>query len=144
MSPWLPDCSEEAKQLGFLSQDAGIGKRPKTLSLWNWLLSSMRERYLCTGDPLVHRDKWNTMEQGIQYLREWAVLEAIYKDSKKEQFPINPDDIQCTQTMCWKFLWNTPVSCVSSLAVMLWTGGEKEWTIWFPDSSCMKKPFLPW
>lgn len=102
----------------------GIGKRTETL--WKWLLSSMRERYLYKDDLSVHQDKWNTMEQHIQYLRESAVLEVICKDSKKEQFPVNPDDIQCTQTMCWKFLWSTLVSCVSSLVLMPWKGGDQK------------------
>lgn len=34
------------------------------------------------------------MEKGIQYLRELAVLEVLY-----EQFPINPDEVWCTQTL---------------------------------------------
>lgn len=95
-------------------------------TLWNWLLSSMRERWLCKDDLAVHRDKWNTTEQGIQYLYPVPVLEVICKDSKKEQSPVNPDDIQCTQTMWWEFLWSTLLSCVSSLVLMDWKRGDQK------------------
>lgn len=39
------------------------------------------------------------MEKGIRYLRELAVLEVLYRDSNNEQFPINPDEVWCTQTL---------------------------------------------
>lgn len=34
----------------------------------------------------------------MQNLRKLAVLEVLYKDANNEQFPINPDEVQCTQT----------------------------------------------
>lgn len=49
-----------------------------------------------------------------QCLRELAVLEIIFPDN--EQFPNNPDSIQCTQNM-----W----SCAKSLGVLAWKEGEE-------------------
>lgn len=86
----------EAKQLGSLSQDAGIDqgirKRPETCSLCRQFLSIVRERYSCKDELLVCHKAWN-MAQGVWYLRESAVLEMIFSDN--EQFPNNPDSIQC-------------------------------------------------
>lgn len=50
------------------------------------------------------------MEKGIQYLRALAVLEVLYRDSNKEQSSVAPDEIQCTQFMCWKFVQSMPSS----------------------------------
>lgn len=88
----------EVKQPGSLSQDAGIDqgirKRPGTCSLCRQFLSIVRERYSCKDELLVHHKGWNNMAQGVWYLRESAVLEIIFSDN--EQFPNNPDSIQCT------------------------------------------------
>ncbi|KAJ7422565.1 hypothetical protein BTVI_13667 [Pitangus sulphuratus] len=73
----------EAKQLGSLSQDTGIdkgiGKRTETLSLQ----SCVRERYLFKGDLVVYPCRQNTMEKGIQYLRELAVVKACISLAKR-------------------------------------------------------------
>ncbi|KAK4817536.1 hypothetical protein QYF61_019454 [Mycteria americana] len=74
----------EAKQLGSLSREGDIdkatGKGAQALSLWRWLLSGVKERYPFKEDVICHRVKWTTMERGIQYLRELAMLEVIYSD----------------------------------------------------------------
>ncbi|RMC19044.1 hypothetical protein DUI87_03648 [Hirundo rustica rustica] len=76
----------EARQLGSLSRDVvidqGIGRTQQTLSLWQRLLTSVRGRYLCKEDLQVHQGKWSTMEQGIQCLRELAVLEIIFSEDR--------------------------------------------------------------
>ncbi|RMC19310.1 hypothetical protein DUI87_03918 [Hirundo rustica rustica] len=54
----------------------------------------------------MHQGKWSTMEQGIQCLRELAVLEIIF--SEDEQFPKTPDDFQCTSQMWLRFAWLGP------------------------------------
>ncbi|KAK4811353.1 hypothetical protein QYF61_027582 [Mycteria americana] len=68
---------KEAKQLGSLSREGGIdkaiGKGEPALSLWRQLLSAMKERYPFKEDVYCP-GKWTTMEKGIQYLRELAVL----------------------------------------------------------------------
>lgn len=72
--------------MGSLFQDVGIGKgigkRTETLSVWRQHLSNMREQYSLMDDLIVHQDKWNAMEKGIQDLKEFTVLEVIYKGFK--------------------------------------------------------------
>ncbi|RMC19837.1 hypothetical protein DUI87_03402 [Hirundo rustica rustica] len=76
----------EARQLGSLSRDVvidqGIGRTQQTLSLWQRLLTSVRDRYLCKEDLQVHQGKWSTMEQGTRCLRELAVLEIISQKTR--------------------------------------------------------------
>ncbi|GAB0207941.1 hypothetical protein GRJ2_003259800 [Grus japonensis] len=114
---------KEAKQLGSLSREGGIdratGRKTPALSLWRRLLSSMRERYPFSED-VCHPGKWTTMERGIQYLRELAMREMVYYDLDNAQLPTDPDEVQCTQPMWWKFVWSAPLSYINSLTVMDW------------------------
>ncbi|XP_061872974.1 uncharacterized protein LOC133628607 [Colius striatus] len=117
---------KEARQLGSLSRDGGIDKamgRPsQTLSLWRRLLLGMKERYPFKEDITSLPSKWTTMEKGIQYLRELAVLEIIYNDYA----PTDPDEIQCTRVMWRKFLRSAPPNYASSLAVVSWKEDERQ------------------
>ncbi|KAK4817334.1 hypothetical protein QYF61_010237 [Mycteria americana] len=119
---------KEAKQLGFLSREGGIdkaiGKGAPVLSLWRRLLSAMKERYPFKEDVIYRPGKWTTMEKGIQYLRELAVLEVIYGDLDNEQLPKDPDEVQCTRPMWRKLVRNAPPSCANSLAILNWKDGE--------------------
>ncbi|RMC00758.1 hypothetical protein DUI87_22441 [Hirundo rustica rustica] len=116
----------EARQLGSLSRDVvidqGIGRTQQTLSLWRRLLTSVRDRYLCKEDLQVHQGKWSTMEQGMQCLRELAVLEIIF--SEDERFPKSPDDVQCTSQMWLKFAQLGPEMYSYYLAMLQWREGE--------------------
>lgn len=60
----------------------------------------------CEGkeDVIYHSGKWATIERGIWYLWELAVLEMIYYDLNNAQSPINPDEVQCMQPVWWKFV----------------------------------------
>ena len=64
------------------------------------------------------------MERGIQYLRELAVREMLYYDPDNAQLPTDPDEVQCTQPMWWKFVRSTPSSYANALAVMDWRDEE--------------------
>ena len=81
----------EGKQLGSLSRegaiDKAIGKKTQVLSLWRQILSGVMERCPFKEDVTCHLGKWTTMERGIQYLRELAVLEVIYNDRKMCSHP---------------------------------------------------------
>ncbi|KAK4819771.1 hypothetical protein QYF61_011371 [Mycteria americana] len=114
---------KEAKQLESLSKegsiDKAVGKGALVLSLWKYEGKiSLRGRYL--------PGKWTTMERGIQYLRELAVLEVIYGDLDNEQLPKDPDEVQCTRPMWQKLVWSAPASYANSLAVTIWKdrGGQ--------------------
>ncbi|KAM4879514.1 uncharacterized protein FYW23_015561 [Sylvia borin] len=116
----------EARQLGSLSRDVvidqGIGKNQETLSLWQRLLASVKDRYLCKEDLLVHQGKWTTIEQGIRCLRELAVLEIIF--SEDERFPKSPDDVQCTSRMWLRCARLGPEMYSRYLATLQWREGE--------------------
>ncbi|XP_072715702.1 uncharacterized protein [Ciconia boyciana] len=119
---------KEAKQLGSLSREEGtdkaIGKGEPALSLWRRLLSAMKERYPFKEDVVYRPGKWTTMEKGIQYLRELAVLEAIYGDLDDERSPKDPDEVGYTQPMWQKLVRSAPSSCANSLAILTWKDGE--------------------
>ncbi|KAK4810757.1 hypothetical protein QYF61_007731 [Mycteria americana] len=50
----------------------------------------MKERYRFKEDVVYRSGKWTTMERGIQYLRELAVLEVVYSDLNNEQLSKDP------------------------------------------------------
>ncbi|KAK4832795.1 hypothetical protein QYF61_025663 [Mycteria americana] len=79
--------------------DKAIGKGAQALSLWRRLLSAMKERSPFKEDVIYHPGKWTTVEKGIQYLRELAVLEVICDDLDNEQLSKDPDEVKCTQPM---------------------------------------------
>ncbi|MCQ4078415.1 hypothetical protein FK519_26840 [Klebsiella pneumoniae] len=120
----------EARQLGSISRegsiDKAVGKGTQALSLWRQLLSGVKERYPFKEDVMCHPGKWATMERGIQYLRELAVLEIIYDDLDNDQLPKDPDEVRCTRQMWRKFVRSAPSSYANSLAVMTWKDGEEE------------------
>ncbi|KAK4807112.1 hypothetical protein QYF61_018453 [Mycteria americana] len=119
---------KEAKQLGSLSREGGIdkaiGKGEPARSLWRRLLSAIRERYPFKEDVVYRPGKWTTMERGIQYLRELAVLEVIYGDLDDVQSPTDPDEVQCTRPLWRKLVRNGPLSCANSLAILTLRDGD--------------------
>ena len=119
---------KEAKQLGSLSREGGIdkalGKGTQALSLWRRLLSGERERQPFKEDIVYRLGKWMTMEKGIQYLRELAMLEVIYGDLDDQWSSKDPDVAECKQPMWQKFVWSTPSTHGNSLAVMSWKDGK--------------------
>ncbi|KAK4807032.1 hypothetical protein QYF61_000361 [Mycteria americana] len=119
---------KEAKQLGSLSREGGIdkaiGKGAQALSLWRQLLSGMKERYPFKEDVIYHPGKWTTMERGIQYLRELAMLEVIYGDLDNEQLSKDPDEVRCTRPTWRKLVRSAPSSYANSLAILTWKDGE--------------------
>lgn len=102
--------------------DQGIRETLETLSFWQWLLASKRTRYLCKGDIHVQEGIWSTMEQGIQCLRELAVLEIFFPED--ERFPKSPDGVQCTSQMWLKFAWLRPEIYSHYIATLQWKEGE--------------------
>ncbi|KAK4818030.1 hypothetical protein QYF61_004154 [Mycteria americana] len=89
-----------------------------------WASVAMKEKYPFKEDVIYRPGKWTTMEKGIQYLRELAVLEVIYGDLDNERLPRDPDEDQCTQPMWQKLVQNAPSSCANSLAILNWKDGE--------------------
>ncbi|KAJ7412559.1 Gag polyprotein [Willisornis vidua] len=133
ISAWLLRCwdygadgqlleGREAQQLGSLARDRGIergiGKETAVYSLWRRLLSSVRTRYPFKEDLVNSPGKWTTAHEGIQYLRELAVLEVIYGDLKNDNVSKDPEDVPCTMAMWRKVIQSAPASYSNSLAAM--------------------------
>ncbi|XP_062465251.1 E3 ubiquitin-protein ligase AMFR isoform X1 [Pezoporus occidentalis] len=115
----------EARRLGSLSRKGGIdksiGRGAQVFSLWSRLLSSVKEQYPFKED-VCHTVRWTSVERGIQYLRELAVLEVIYDDNEK--LSKDPDEVRCTRYMWQKFVQSIPSLYADLLAVMMWKDGE--------------------
>ncbi|XP_063280886.1 uncharacterized protein LOC134565298 [Prinia subflava] len=95
----------EARNLGPLTQDSGVNqvfvREQGPLYLWERLLMSVRERFVHRErmQEYHHRMCWKTLEEGIQQLREVAVLEALFGRSGQQDN--DPDKVRCTGQMLW-------------------------------------------
>ncbi|GAB0206368.1 hypothetical protein GRJ2_003102400 [Grus japonensis] len=94
----------EAQQLGSLGKEAAI------CSLWRRLLSSVRARYPLKEDLVNSPGKWTTADEGIQYLRELAVLGVIHSDLDDEEVSKDPEDVLCTRATWRKAIQSAPAS----------------------------------
>ncbi|XP_026712425.1 E3 ubiquitin-protein ligase AMFR isoform X1 [Athene cunicularia] len=108
------------------SVDKAIVKEPQIFSLWKRLLSGVKEGYPFKNNVICHPDKWTTMEKGIQYLRELAMLEVIKDAVNNKQLSTDPDEVRCTVFMWWNFVQSAPRFCAKSLAVMTRKGVEEQ------------------
>ncbi|XP_041265638.1 sushi domain-containing protein 1-like, partial [Onychostruthus taczanowskii] len=109
----------EARHLGSLSHDPvidqGMMSRASPHSLWEWVLDSVAQRYLCVDDLYIQQTPWKTIEQGIQRLREMAVAELIFSDDITTR---NPDQVPCTPVMWRKLVRLGPPEYASALAIL--------------------------
>ncbi|TRZ07696.1 hypothetical protein HGM15179_019413 [Zosterops borbonicus] len=109
----------EAKNLGSLShslvvdQEMMRGANPH--NLWERVLGSVAQRYLCADDVYMQQTQWNTIEQGIQCLREMAVAEIFFSDDQNTR---NPDLVPYTSMMGRKLVQLGPQEYSSALAIM--------------------------
>lgn len=70
-------------------------------SLWRQPLLSVRARDPVREDLVNSPGKWNTTDEGIQHLRESAVLEVTYSDPDDENAPADLEDVPYPWAM-WK------------------------------------------
>ncbi|KAM4879532.1 uncharacterized protein FYW23_015576 [Sylvia borin] len=109
----------EARHLGSLSHDPvidqGMMREATPCSLWERVLGSVAQRYLCADDLYMQQTQWKTIEQGIQRLREMAVAEIIFSDDLNTK---NPDLVPCTPVMWRKLVRLGPSEYASALAIM--------------------------
>ena len=95
----------EARNLKPLTQDSGVDqvfvRETGPLSLWEQLLMSVRERFVHRKrmQEHHHRMHWKTLEEGIQQLREVAVLEVLC--GRGRQHDNDPDEVRGTGHMLW-------------------------------------------
>lgn len=96
-------------------------EKRQSFTLWQWLFSSMGERYPFKEDLGFNPGKCITMEEGIQYLREMAMVGMVYGINMDDNTNSHDeDDRKCTWSMWQRVAWNAPVSYVSTLAGMNW------------------------
>ncbi|RMC21170.1 hypothetical protein DUI87_02028 [Hirundo rustica rustica] len=109
----------ETRNLGSLSHDPVIDqeimREAHPCSLWEWVLGSVAQRYLCADDFYMQQTQWKTIEQGIQSLREMAVVEIVFSDDLNTR---NPDLVPCTPVMWQKLVRLGPQEYSSALAIM--------------------------
>ncbi|XP_005042583.1 PREDICTED: uncharacterized protein LOC101816049 [Ficedula albicollis] len=112
----------EARNLGPLTQDSGLNqvfvREPGPLSLWERLLMSVRERFVYRERmPEHHRRRpWKTLEEGIQQLREVAVLEVLF--GRDGQHDNDPDKVRCTGQMLWNLATLGPSQYTAFIAMI--------------------------
>ena len=80
-SVWLD--SREARQLGGITRNSAIDRDISTcqnqaFTLWKPMLVAIKERYPFKDDLMPQKKKWTSMEKGIHYLREYAVVEMLH------------------------------------------------------------------
>ncbi|RMC19423.1 hypothetical protein DUI87_04034 [Hirundo rustica rustica] len=109
----------EARHLGSLSHDPVIDqemmREASPCSLWERVLGSVAQRYLCADNLYMQQTQWKTIEQGIQHLREMAVAEIVFSDDLNTR---NPDLVPCTPVMWRKLVRLGPQEYSSALAIM--------------------------
>ncbi|RMC21133.1 hypothetical protein DUI87_01991 [Hirundo rustica rustica] len=109
----------EARHLGSLSHDPVIDqeiiREASPCSLWERVLGSVAQRYLCADDLYMQQTQWKTIKQEIQCLREMAVAEIVFSDDINTR---NPDLVPCTPVMWRKLVQLGPQEYSSALAIM--------------------------
>ncbi|RMB96967.1 hypothetical protein DUI87_26547 [Hirundo rustica rustica] len=116
----------EARHLGSLPHDPVINqemmREAHSCSLWEPVLGSVAQRYLCADDLYMQQTQWKTIEQGIQCLREMAVAEMVFSDDLNTR---NPDLVPCTPVMWRKLVRLGPQEYSSALAKIKWDDTEE-------------------
>ncbi|XP_058709019.1 uncharacterized protein LOC131586178 [Poecile atricapillus] len=109
----------EARHLGSLSHDPVIDQEvmrgADPYSLWERVLRSVAQRYLCADDLYIQQTCWKTIEQGIQHLREMAIAEIVFVGDLGTR---NPDLVPCTSVMWQKLVRLEPQEYASALATI--------------------------
>ncbi|OWK54466.1 Gag-Pol polyprotein [Lonchura striata] len=112
----------KARNLVPLTQDSGMNqvfvREPDSLFLWEWLLMSVRERFVHRErmQEHQHRTCWKTLEEGIQQLREVAALEVLF--GRDGQHDNDPDKVRCTGQMLWSLANLGPCQCTTFIAMI--------------------------
>ncbi|XP_029819365.1 neurofilament heavy polypeptide-like [Manacus vitellinus] len=109
---------DEARQLGSIARDPVIeqemGREKMASSLWLRILHAVRVKYPFKESLKSSSRRWRTAEEGIQYLRELAMLEIIYSDPDYYDIQV-PENVPCTQPMWKKVIQGAPKPYVSCL-----------------------------
>ena len=104
----------EARQLGDVARDKTIDRGisrclDEAATLWDRMLIAVMERYPYRNDLEPATKMWDTVEQGIQYLREMALVEMLYGPNFAPNDPHQNHDPERVRTTpeIWKKLTRT-------------------------------------
>ncbi|XP_021236236.1 uncharacterized protein LOC110389699 [Numida meleagris] len=125
--------STEACQLGSIARDSAIDRdirrcQDESFTLWKRMLLAVKEKYPFKNDLMPEAKKWTTMEKGIQYLRECAVVEMLHDpgfipdDPNQEH---DPERIRCTPDMWHPFTRTAPEKYAGTLSAMYGRGERR-------------------
>ena len=130
-SVWLD--SREARQLGGVARDSAIDRGISTcqnqaFTLWKRMLLAVKERYPFKDDLMPEKKKWADMEEGICYLREYAVVEMLHSPDFIPDEPDqehDPERVRCTPNMWRTFTKTAPERYASTFAAMYGRGERR-------------------
>ena len=130
-SVWLD--SREARQLGGIARDSAIDRGISTcqnqaFTLWKQMLLAVKERYPFKDDLMPEKKKWADMEEGICYLREYAVVEMLHSPDFIPDEPDqehDPERVRCTPNMWRTFTKTAPERYASTFAAMYGRGERR-------------------
>ena len=100
----------KVRQLGGIAKDSSIDRGISrcldgAAALWERMLVAVRERYPFKDSLKPVMKKWDTIEKGIQYLREIAVVEMLYDPNFVPNNPCqehDPERVRMTPGIWWK------------------------------------------
>ena len=106
----------EARQLGAIARDPaidrGIGRcLDESASLWERVLIAVKERYRFKDGLKPVMKRWDTVEKGIQYLREMAVVEMLFDPNFVPNHPRqerDPERVRTTPEIWQRLITTAP------------------------------------
>ncbi|XP_052561347.1 uncharacterized protein LOC128091953 isoform X3 [Tympanuchus pallidicinctus] len=116
-----------ARQLGSIAGDSamdrGISRCLRGVTtLWERMLLAVKERHPFKGDLEPEVKRWKTLKEGIQYLRETAVVEMLYDPMFVPNDPRpnrrDPENVWITSDVVWNLTRTAPERYLGVLASM--------------------------
>ncbi|NXO69829.1 DZIP3 ligase, partial [Phainopepla nitens] len=138
--------SSEARQLGSLSRDAAVDRRiwrrAGTHSLWRRLAWSVREAYATRGLP-VHRARWNSKVEGVEYLIELTMADILFGHARNSCYLDDPDAAYCTWHIWEALTRSASPPFAEALASVTWHRELKVLKVQNFIWDCTAKPSAP-
>ena len=113
----------EARQLGAIARDPAIDRgisrcSDEAASLWERVLTAVKEKYPFKNGLKIAMKKWDTVEKGIQYLREIGVVEMLYDPNFVPNHPHQdnyPEKVRTTPEVWQKLVTTAPDKYAATL-----------------------------
>ncbi|XP_046793608.1 E3 ubiquitin-protein ligase synoviolin isoform X2 [Gallus gallus] len=137
MAAWLLRCYDsgakgvnlegrQLRRLGSLSNEPALDRlicrrEDSSFTLWKRMLSAVRQRYRNRKYVTPRASPWFTLDEGIQRLRQLAVVEMLYADSFDPDDPRAddcPDTTKCTPQMWWQLAVSAPSDLVATMTAV--------------------------